>query len=123
MLVAIITIPIAIVTVLFAIIAALFAGFVGFMTFMAPMIGLAAVIAVILDGFAQFMFSVRDAALAIIRFGTGGTSKENETTERGGGQRCLAKQRLPETMQLHTSSLGASLVLVGIFRVLADGTL
>jgi hypothetical protein len=47
---------------------------------MAPAVGLTAVVAVVLDGFAQLMLRVLNAALAIIRFGAGDTRKENETT-------------------------------------------
>src|SRR5712672_2914849 len=125
-LVAIIAIPVTIIAVLVAIavliavIAALFAGFVGFVPFMAPAIGLTAVIAVVLDGFAQLMLRVLNAALAIIRFRARRPREESETTQRGGRQccpaeHCLTKRGLPQIrMQSHTSSMGASLVLVGV---------
>ena len=79
-LVAIIAIPVTIIAVLVAISAALLARFVGLVPFVAPTIGLGAVVAVVLDGFTQFMFRVLDAALAIIRFRTGYTRKQNKTT-------------------------------------------
>src|SRR5712671_5576590 len=125
-LVAIIAIPVTVIAVLVAravlvaVIAALFAGFVGFVPFMAPAIGLTAVIAVVLDGFAQLMFRVLNAALAIIRFRARRPREESETTQRGGRQccsaeHCLTKRGLPQIrMQSHTSSMGASLVLVGV---------
>ena len=68
------------------------------MTLMAPAVGLAAVVAVVLDGFAQFVFRASDAVLAIIRFGAWNTRKENEAAQHSRDERCLAKQRLPQMM-------------------------
>src|SRR5712672_3062385 len=119
-LVAIIAIPVTIIAVLVAVIAAIFTGFIGFVPFMAPAVGLTAVIAVVLDGFAQLMLRVLNAALAIIRFRARHSREESETTQRGGRQCCPAEHRLTKRglpqirMQSHTSSMGASLVLVGV---------
>src|SRR5712675_2318767 len=119
-LVAIIAIPVTVIAVLVAVIAAIFAGFIGFVPFMAPAVGLTAVIAVVLNGFAQLMLRVLNAALAIIRFRARRPREESETSQRGGRQCCptehrLTKRGLPQIrMQSHTSSMGASLVLVGV---------
>jgi hypothetical protein len=59
---------------------------------MAPMIGLAAVVAVVLDSFAQFMFGMGDAMLAIIGLGAGCAGKKKESTKRRSSERGLAKQ-------------------------------
>jgi len=48
----------------------------------------------------------------------GSAREEKKPAQRRRSKRCLTKQRLPETMQLHTSSLGAFLVLVGVVCVL-----
>jgi hypothetical protein len=63
---------------------------------MAPVIGLPAVVAMILDGFAQFVLGMRDAAPAIIviRGLRGGSpSKEKETTQGRRSECGLAKHR------------------------------
>jgi hypothetical protein len=61
---------------------------------------------------------LREAAMAIAIIAVGGlragsAGEEKKPTQRGGSQRCLAKPRLPQTMQFHTSSLGASLAGLG----------
>src|SRR5882762_7070949 len=134
-LVAIIAIPVTVIAILVAIavlvavIAALFAGFVGFVPFMAPAIGLTAVIAVVLDGFAQLMLRVLNAALATIRFRARRSREESETTQRGGRQccpaeHCLTKRGLPQIrMQSHTSSWAPPWCWLGFVCVLAYGTL
>jgi hypothetical protein len=129
-LVAIVPIIVAVVSV------AAIATLVGFAAFLTPMIGLTAVIAMVLYGFTQLVFRFRDAPLAIVTtcsLRSGRASKEKQTTKRRRSKRCLTEHtfrecRLTERsfpqkrMQLHTSSLGASLVLVGVFCVLAEET-
>src|SRR6266404_3318409 len=128
-LVAIVAIPVTIIAVLVAVIAAIFAGFIGFVPFMAPAVGLTAVIAVVLDGFAQLMLRVLNAALATIRFRARRSREESETTQRGGRQccpaeHCLTKRGLPQIrMQSHTSSWAPPWCWLGFVCVLAYGTL
>jgi hypothetical protein len=87
-------------------------------------------------GFTQLVFCFRDAPLAIVTscsFRTRRRRKEKHTTKRRGSERRLAEhshgewslteQSFPQKrMRLHTSSLGASLVLVGVFCVLTKET-
>jgi hypothetical protein len=90
-----------------------------------PVARLAVVVTVILENLVP-VFDVSAAPVAVIaisrlRFGNRG--KEKQSTQRCSGQRCLTEQRLPQMrMPLHTSSSGASLVLVGVVCVLSIET-
>src|SRR5712671_328927 len=88
-------------------------------TLFTPVIRLTSVVAAV--AVVEMTFAYRAAPVVVIAvrgLRAGSARKNKKPTQRGGGQRCLTEQRLPETMQLHTSSLGAFLVLVGVVCVL-----
>src|SRR6267154_2055971 len=88
-------------------------------TLFTPVIRLTSVVAAV--AVVEMTFAYRAAPVVVIAvrgLRAGSARKSKKPTQRGGGQRCLTEQRLPETMQLHTSSLGAFLVLVGVVCVL-----
>src|SRR5882762_3520373 len=88
-------------------------------TLFTPVISLTSVVAAV--AVVEMTFAYRAAPVVVIAvrgLRAGSARKNKKPTQRGGGQRCLTEQRLPETMQLHTSSLGAFLVLVGVVCVL-----
>src|SRR5882762_5506991 len=92
-------------------------------TLSAPVISLTSVVAAV--AVVEMTFAYRAAPVVVIAVRglcAGSARKNKKPTQRGGGQRCLTEQRLPETMQLHTSSLGAFLVLVGVVCVLTYRT-
>src|SRR5882762_4594791 len=77
-------------------------------TLFTPVISLTSVVAAV--AVVEMTFAYRAAPVVVIAvrgLRAGSARKNKKPTQRGGGQRCLTEQRLPETMQLHTSSLGA----------------
>src|SRR5690349_6330252 len=99
--IAIVAILIAIITVLIAVVAVVaIATFVGFAALVTPVIRLPAVVAMILDDFAGFVFCLRYAPLAIVRprcLRTGRAREEKETAQRRRCERCLTEQGLAES--------------------------
>src|ERR1700730_15600246 len=116
------------------IVALALARFIGCVTFVAPVIGLAAVVSVVLDGFAEFVFGAGNATLAIISHGDRHAGKKEQSTKRRSSERGLAKQRLAEqypakqrvlqtlTQRHKRPPEGAALGLVGVLCVLRDVT-
>ena len=112
-----VTIPIA------AIIAAIviIAMFECLATIAAQIIGLPIVITTVAVVGLVLAFGYRGAPVIVIAargLRAGSAREEKKPAQRRRSERCLAKQRLPETMQFHTSSMGAFLVLVGVVCVL-----
>jgi hypothetical protein len=91
-----------------------------FTTIIAPIFSLTIVITTIAVKIMAFGDHATPITIIAIRGLRAGDAREEEyPAQRRRSERCLAEQRLPETMQLHTSSLGASLMLVGVLCVLA----
>ena len=119
--IAVAIIAVVVIAALIAIIAAPVAGLaarlVSFMALMPPTIGLTTVKAVVLDGFAEFVFRVCDSTLATIGSRTGRPSEQDKSTqyrcrqcslaEHSGKKRSLSKREFPQMrMQVHTSLPG-----------------
>src|SRR5712672_2553001 len=88
-------------------------------TLFTPVIRLTSVVAAV--AVVEMTVAYRAAPVVVIAvrgLRAGSARKSKKPTQRGSGQCCLTEQRLPEPMQLHTSSLGAFLVLVGVVCVL-----